>query len=75
MILVLIRGFQEPVDTVFMRNFAIVSRGDIICAQLFGLFEKGAEFDFPVAEHVGIRRSARLVFGEKIGKDSVEILF
>ena len=62
-------------NAVFVRDLAIMPRSDIIGSQFFRLFEKGPEFDFTIAQYVGIGRSARLVFGEKIGKDPVEILF
>ena len=61
-------------DAVLVGNFAVMPRGDIVRAQLFRLFEEGPELDFPIAQYVGVGRSARLVLGEEIGEYSIHIL-
>ena len=48
--------------------------GDGFCALLYGVFQKAFEFDFGVAQHIRVGRSARFVFLQKIGEHFVFVL-
>ena len=48
--------------------------GDQIGTQGFGVGHELLELDLPIAEHVRIRRSARVVFLEKLLEDVVPVL-
>ena len=56
-----IRRLQKKTFIPFVRDIAIVSRGDIIGAQRERVFLERPEFDLAVAKNVGIGRSAALI--------------
>ena len=75
LVFVPVGGFLQKMHAVFVGNFAVMSRGDIIGAELFRFAKKRSELDFAVAEHVRVRRSSRGVFGKKVRKNAVEVFF
>ena len=58
---------------VYVCDFAIMPRGDIVCTQAFGFFQKRSEFNFAVAKHVGVGGSACFVFGKEVRKHTIHI--
>ena len=50
-------------------------RGDVVRAELFRFAKKRTEFDFAVAKHVRVGRSARGILGKEVGKHAIEIFF
>ena len=45
--------------------------GDLVRTQRQCVVEKGAELDLGIAQHVGIRRPARLIFTEKFAEHAL----
>ena len=69
-----IRSFHESMLAVAQNVPAIVTRRQIIRAELHRLVEEDFEFDFAIAKHVGIRRVARFVLVEEMDEDIVPVL-
>src|SRR5690606_37548345 len=61
---------EEAVDhlTIDLYFFpsAIMSRSYVVGLEFFSSFEEDVELDLPVAQDIGIRRSASFIFGEHI---------
>ncbi len=52
----------------------VVSRRDVLCAELQRMVEKRLELDLGIAEHVGVRRAAGRVFAQELGEHAVLVL-
>ena len=74
LIFVPIDGLQEAVDIPLVRDAAVVTRCDIVRAQLLCILLEGTELYFAVAKNVGVGRPARAVFREEVGKDAFHVL-
>ena len=61
---------RPPVRQRLFRLAAVVARGHVVGAQLQRLAQEYVEFDFAVAQHVGIGRAAPFVFGEHVIHDT-----
>ena len=48
-------------------------RGNFVCAQCFGIVEKGTELDFFVAENIGVGGAPRTILFKEMLKDVVPI--
>ena len=70
-----IRRLQKKTFIPFVRDIAIVSRGDIIGAQRERVFLERPEFDLAVAKNVGIGRSAALILLQEIRKHPFAVFF
>ena len=73
LVLVGVRSFEQVMHVLLVQNVAVMPRGNVIRAQPDRIVLEGAELDLPVAQHVGIGRSARLVLAQEIGKDALGI--
>ena len=63
---------QKECTTGFF-DTCIVSRCDLVAAQMLGVGQKFLEFDFPVAQYVRVRCAPGSVFAQKNGKDPLPV--
>ncbi len=64
---------HTPEQPAFPVGSDKMPRGHAVSAQLHGKIQKSLELDFPVTQHIRIRRSACLVFLEKIAEHPVPV--
>ena len=69
-----VQAFEQIVDAVFYFFAGVMAGGNGVDTLLDGVVEKAFEFDFGIAQNIGIRRASGRVFFEKIGKDVVFVL-
>ena len=75
LVLVAVNAAQQACCAVLITSYAgIVSRSQVIRSQRFGLGQKLAELDLPVAHNVGIRGSAAAVLVEEVTEHLIIIL-
>ena len=66
-----VQTFEQLIVAIHFAHARIVAGGDQLRAEAHGVVEKGFEFDFGVAQHVGIRGASCAVFAQKFGKYAV----
>ena len=74
LVLILIAAETEVVAPGVLDQAGVVAGGDPPQAEGQGMIQKGAEFDFAVAEDVRIGGPVGLVLRQKSGKDAIPIL-
>jgi len=50
-----------------------MTRGNFVCAECFGIVEKGAKLDFFVAENIGVGGAPRTILFKEVLEDVVPI--
>src|SRR5690606_25926215 len=73
LVFVRIQTFQQQRLTIVIAATYVVSGGNQIGAQHFGVFEKGYELDFAVAQNIRVGRTSGFVFGQKVFKDVIPV--
>ena len=66
MVLVGIGAPEQARLAVERGEISVVPRSHPLRAERLGVVLENVELDFPVAQHVRVRRAPRLVFGEKV---------
>ncbi len=62
------------IDAIDLAYLRVVSGRDALSAQRQRVIEKRTEFDFGVAQHVWIRRAARLVFAQEFAEHTFFVI-
>ena len=58
---------------VLFQHVAVVSRRDKVGVKVFGVLCKRAEFDFPVAQDVGVRREPAFIVIDKLPENVIPV--
>jgi hypothetical protein len=67
-------GLEQLEFPLELAHAGVVAGRNPVGTDLQGMLEKGAELDLRVAQHIRVRRAARLVFGKKVREDALLVL-